>query len=43
MFVILADFNNFGTDAQNFHNTKFGFNLKILSFFKIPFIDSKVL
>jgi hypothetical protein len=32
IFVILADFSNFGTNAQNFHNTNFGFNPNILSF-----------
>jgi hypothetical protein len=41
-FVILADFSYFGTNAQNFHNTNFGFNSIIFSFV-IPFIHSKVL
>jgi hypothetical protein len=42
IFVILADFSYFGTNAQNFHNTNFGFNSIIFSFV-IPFIHSKVL
>jgi hypothetical protein len=42
IFIILANFLYFGTNTQNFHNTNFGFNSIILSFF-IPFIHSKVL
>jgi hypothetical protein len=33
IFIILADFNYFGTNAQNFYNTNFGFNSTILNFF----------
>jgi hypothetical protein len=31
-FVILTNFNDFGTNTLNFHNKFFGFNSNILSF-----------
>jgi hypothetical protein len=42
VIVVLADFNSFSTNAQYFHDTKFGSNLNI-AIFLIPFIYSKVL
>ena len=42
IFTILVDFSYFGTNAQKFYNTNFGFNSIILSF-SIPFTCSKVL
>jgi hypothetical protein len=44
IFIILADFSYFGTNAQNFHNTNFGFNSVILAqmhkTFTIQILDS---
>jgi hypothetical protein len=42
IFIILANFSYFGTNAQNFHNKTFRVNSIILSFY-IPFIHSKML
>jgi hypothetical protein len=41
MFIILADFNDFGINAQVFHSTNFGFSSNIVSF-SILFIHSEV-